>query len=103
LDQAVADDLDQAVGHLLKGHTAESLEDLIQHQGYLWDTIGFLERMGLQMYRARISEVLASINAFMVLASVQRVKPELAQVLGDQAGLRWLRDQLADLRGQVSG
>ncbi len=95
--------LDNAIAHFLHRQSTEGITALVQGGGYLWHSLSGMERFQANLFRHEVAEALAEINAFMVLGAVQRVRPDIAQVLGGPAGLTWLDRQLVDLRARFAG
>lgn len=95
--------LDTAIGHFLQKHSEASMAQMVASGADLWGSLGMAERFQAGFIKREIGEVLASVNGLLVLASIQRTRPELAQVVGTDQGLLWLERQLRDLRTRFPG
>lgn len=95
--------VDGAIAHFLRRQTAVGMAAMVANGASLWDALTGFERFQAGLARREVGEVLRSLNAFLVLASVQRVRPDLVQIIGSQQGLRWLDAQLTDLKARFSG
>jgi hypothetical protein len=95
--------LDNAIAHFMRHQTADGIAQMVAGGASLWSQLSASERFQAGFIKHEVGEVLRSVNAFIVLGSVQRVRPDIAQVVGTPAGLTWLDSQLQDLRGRFSG
>lgn len=94
--------LDNAVSRLLGRFRAADLEQLIASGAPIWVALSVRERFEFGLFRREIAEVLRELSGFYVLASVQRVRPELGPLLAGEAGLPWLGRQVDDLRERAT-
>ncbi len=94
--------LDNAVSRLLSRFQAEDLEALIGRGEPIWVALSGRERFEFGLFRREIAEVLRELTGFYILASVQRVRPELGPLLAGEAGLPWLGQQVDDLRERAT-
>ena len=90
--------LDVAIGRLLQRFHAEDIANLVASDGELWDALPWQDRLGFGFFKRDIGEVLREISAFHVVASLQRIRPELLEIIGTQDGLAWLGRQVASLK-----
>jgi len=95
--------LDNAIAHFLHRQTADSIAAMVAGGSSLYGALSIGERLQAGFVRREVGEVLRSVNAFLVLASIQRVRPDIARVVGTPPGLSWLDGQLTDLRERFSG
>ncbi|HUY55354.1 MAG TPA: hypothetical protein VMV23_09380 [Candidatus Nanopelagicaceae bacterium] len=95
--------LDNAIAHFLGHQTADSIAAMVVNDSSLWGALSGMERFQANFVRREVAEVLNSINAFLVLGSIQRIRPDIAKVVGTERGLSWLGAQLVDLRQRFAG
>lgn len=90
--------LDNAVSRLLQNVGAERIGALVSEKGELWDALPMSDRFAFGMFKREIREVLGEVSAFHVLAAIQRIRPDLVEMVGTPDGLRWLGGQVASLK-----
>ena len=90
--------LDVAIGRLLQRFQEEDIVNLVESDGELWDALPWQDRLGFGFFKRDIADVLREISAFHVVASLQRIRPELVSVIGTPQGLGWLGRQVASLK-----
>lgn len=95
--------LDNALTHFLSHQSPEAIAGLMSSGASLWGALSMGERFQARLMRREVSAVLEEINAFIVLGSIQRIRPDIAKVVGTDPGLAWLDRQLVDLRGRFAG
>lgn len=93
--------LDNAITRLMERFSAEELQAMMLAQENLWDHLPWQDRFAFGLFKGEIAEVFLDLSALHVLGSLQRVRPEVAQVVTSGDGLRWLGDQVESLRGRA--
>ena len=93
--------LDNAIQRLLQSVPDTKIAVLVAQNGDLWDALPMLDRLAFGIFKSEIREVLGEVGAFHVLASIQRIRPDLVPTMGSPGGLRWLGLQVDSLKARV--